>query len=402
MPSDPLATAIGCTYMKSALAPDPTSPPDTPMAPLNPQRERRILGLNTAVVLGSLLFFSLVLELSARIFIHFYPAWGHWQVSWPRLADPDNIWWDPDAELFWRLKPNMERLGTNRYGLRGADFPVEKPPGVLRVVSIGDSSAFGCASPNLRPEETYAARLESLLNEHDSTHRWHVINAGVPGYTSLQGLRYLPRLERFAPDAIVVYFGRNDRLLEPYSDADRSIENAALGNFVLSALGRSKFCMCVGNALIRAETVLLGKAELPNRSDYVPRVSPTKFRQNLSQIVQMGNKWGAPVFVMPYVLKGRRKNLYSLEGPLKYDVGGACVVDFLGPWRTYLEQNGEPPEAIMADTFHPNAIGHRLIAQTLFEAFVEHGLVAADQAPTSTTIRSPESALERPLPIPHG
>ena len=362
------------------VGPNPDAPSGANCAEIEEasRPRRRMLNANTALALGSLLFFSLILEATARFFVAYHPSWGHWQVTWPRLADPNNIWWDVDAELFWRLKPNSKRHETNKYGCRGTDFPVEKPPGVRRVLSIGDSSAFGAAKPNLRAEQTYAARLESLLNTHDATCRWHVINAGVPGYTSLQGLRYLPRLERFKPDAIVVYFGRNDRILEPYSDADRPVGNAALGNFVLSVLGRSKFCVCFGNVLIRGKTIFMGRAELPPESEYVPRVSPAEFQQNLRQIAQIGREWEAPVFIMPYVQHDGKGNLYCLDQFLRYDVGGVHIVDFFGRWQAYLDSTGEGPEAIMADTIHPNVIGHQLIAQALFEAFMDQALVEAD------------------------
>ncbi len=45
------------------------------------------------------------------------------------------------------------------------------------------------------------------------------LNAGVPGYTSFQGMRYLlERSEKFAPDLVTMYFGFNDYLRVTYLD----------------------------------------------------------------------------------------------------------------------------------------------------------------------------------------
>src|SRR6266404_4190437 len=94
-----------------------------------------------------------------------------------------------DAKLFWRLKPNQDcytKIGhkavhINSNGTRGPEFTVEKPPGTIRILSLGDSRTFGWG---LTDEETYSRRLRNLLQNYAGDGRTvEVINAGVNAWS---------------------------------------------------------------------------------------------------------------------------------------------------------------------------------------------------------------------------
>ena len=89
---------------------------------------------------------------------------------------------------------------TNRYGLRDEeDFPATPPPGEYRVLSLGDSIAFGLRIP---ARAHYTKLLERRLNEESSGVRYRVINGAGPGfspsgyylYLKNEGLHLKPRL----------------------------------------------------------------------------------------------------------------------------------------------------------------------------------------------------------------
>jgi lysophospholipase L1-like esterase len=117
-----------------------------------------------------------------------------------------------DALLFWRLKPNRhkESVGrvTNSLGLRGPEVPVKKGD-EFRILSLGESTTYGW---KVAYEECYSALLETQLGSVEGK-PVRVINAGVPGYTIVQGYAYLKyRGVRLEPDAVMLYFGYNDFL----------------------------------------------------------------------------------------------------------------------------------------------------------------------------------------------
>jgi hypothetical protein len=98
-------------------------------------------------------------------------------------------------------------LRTNSYGLRGPDVIVPKPPGVYRVLCLGDDATFAA---EVLEQETFCHKLEVHL-QADSPLQVEVVNAGVPGYCPLLSwLQFRQSLLALQPDAVVLHFGMSD------------------------------------------------------------------------------------------------------------------------------------------------------------------------------------------------
>lgn len=68
-------------------------------------------------------------------------------------------------------------------------------------------------SPSIlnKPGEAFPKQLEALLRTNFPGREIEVLNAGIHGYTSYQGLAQLKyRLVRYQPDLVIVQFGIND------------------------------------------------------------------------------------------------------------------------------------------------------------------------------------------------
>lgn len=107
------------------------------------------------------------------------------------------------------------RIHTNAQGLRAdREITREKPPGVHRVLCLGDSFTFG---PFVDNHETYSAQLQGLLNaaRADSV---QVINAGFSGWTLPDQLDYLQEKGlALKPDLVLLQIYVNDvRELAPF------------------------------------------------------------------------------------------------------------------------------------------------------------------------------------------
>lgn len=88
--------------------------------------------------------------------------------------------------------------------LAGCDAPKHAmlPPGAT-VLVLGDSISYGVGAA---PGEDFPTLLAAATG-------WQVINAGVPGDTTADGLRRLPELlDRHAPQLLLVALGGNDIL----------------------------------------------------------------------------------------------------------------------------------------------------------------------------------------------
>jgi hypothetical protein len=101
-------------------------------------------------------------------------------------------------------------IRINAFGLRGADVSLEKPPGVYRIMMLGDSTTLGWGVPL---EDTTARLLERELEAaaHGSQRRFEVLNAGVGNYNTVQEVAsYRQKGRRFKPDLVVLVYFIND------------------------------------------------------------------------------------------------------------------------------------------------------------------------------------------------
>ncbi len=117
---------------------------------------------------------------------------------------PSHTW---DGDPYGTLPPGarMTYPHIGEDGLRGPDVAADESRPIALVV--GDSFTFGEGVPL---EETFVHRAESLLAERGSTPA-RLVNAGIPGYGTLEETARLPSLaERLRPRVVVLVFVPND------------------------------------------------------------------------------------------------------------------------------------------------------------------------------------------------
>jgi lysophospholipase L1-like esterase len=128
-----------------------------------------------------------------------------------------------DAFVLWRNTPNARKtqpVNPRPYGRhavwtiendsRGYRGPERRGAGdVFRVLCLGDSVTFGF---NVDQPAPFPRQLEMLLRERLPERQIEVVNAGVPGWSWVQGLRFLEAEGmRLAPDLVVAAHGTNDQ-----------------------------------------------------------------------------------------------------------------------------------------------------------------------------------------------
>src|SRR5689334_2151285 len=121
------------------------------------------------------------------------------------------------------LPPEFQRNPTwhidlNSHGDRTIEYPEAKTTGTVRIACIGDSWTFGM---NVNQDQTYPARLAAAMRSADPQTQYEVLNFGVLGYSSFQGLQLLKeRVLALAPDVLAIGFGMNDSEVAGYRDRD--------------------------------------------------------------------------------------------------------------------------------------------------------------------------------------
>ncbi len=107
---------------------------------------------------------------------------------------------EPDPVLLWRP---VARSPYGHQRFKGPDVAVRKPAGLTRIMAYGDSNTDGPI------DGAWPSRLAAILRNEGP--RREVINAGVTGYSSYQGLqRFREDVGVYSPDVVLVSFGWND------------------------------------------------------------------------------------------------------------------------------------------------------------------------------------------------
>ena len=167
---------------------------------------KKLVG-NVVLVLATLAICGLVGELVVRV------AFKQQTVLFPRYHT-DFQYGDyslrgirPSSEFWHTSVDGQWRFVTNNRGLRDTrNFPYEKPTGVVRVLSLGDSHTQGY---EVRQEATFSSVLERYLKAHSVEAQ--VLNAGVSGFSTAEELAYLvSEGYKYKPDVVVVGFYAND------------------------------------------------------------------------------------------------------------------------------------------------------------------------------------------------
>lgn len=163
------------------------------------------------------------------LLIHSLPS--NLRVRLPVGTMAPKVWEGKDA--YWQLTVNSQKIRAPRE-------IAAKTAGSFRILCLGDSITFGL---DVDDNQTYPHQLEQILKQTTSApSKPEVINAGVWGYTSRQGLIYLrEKLLQFHPDLVIIEFGFNDSNAAMLSfNKDRKI---MAGNIRNGSPARSATCI---------------------------------------------------------------------------------------------------------------------------------------------------------------
>jgi lysophospholipase L1-like esterase len=141
------------------------------------------------------------------------PGRDDWRLA--TITGDDNR--EPDPVLLWRP---VARKPYSAQRFKGPTVAVPKPSNVFRVMCYGDSLTDG------PPKGGWPTWLRALLTQYPPVpnRRFEVLNAGVAGYTSHQGLlRFRQEVDQYDPDVVFVSFGWNDAA-EAIGRPDRSFQ----------------------------------------------------------------------------------------------------------------------------------------------------------------------------------
>jgi lysophospholipase L1-like esterase len=288
-----------------------------------------------------------------------------------------------DRDLFWRFRPDQvvtskffegKTYRINSLGLRGDEInPIKTKK---RIIALGNSCTFGW---RVSDQETYAKLLEALLNGE-----YEVINAGIPGYTSLQGKRFFEKeLVDLQPDIVLILFAWNDHWAAANQIADKDQQ------FPPQIIITCQNILSQFHFYRLLKKLLLSEVEKPpdslfDRQAPVYRVGLDDFKENLKQICRMARSVGATPILLTssipslttYYPPGSRSPMHRYHEKYNQvirDLSTSENIDLVDLAREFDRYNDLYDDA-PNDPIHFNARGHSIAAELIAKYIHENHL----------------------------
>jgi lysophospholipase L1-like esterase len=311
--------------------------------------------LRAAVVLGAILVGGVLTELALR-------ASGY-QYSPVKIGTNVNsdfreqhafhdrhLVYDPD--LIWR--PLSGQFSPfNPQGFRGATIDPDKRAGTYRIIAIGDSNTFGW---DVDEGANWPSQLQALFAA--SKPGTEVINGGVWGYSSFQGLQRFKEMLAFHPDIVLVSFGGNDAHPVTVPDAEYVRRHDRIER-ITRATRKLRLAQLAVAVWDRAQMMTGGGA-------LEPRVGLDDFKAHLLDIVREGRAAGVRVVLLtrPYVGASTDpaswKTLAPAYNAATIEAGRENNVAVIDVYTAFKDQ----PD-VFDDEAHFGVKGHRMAAELL-------------------------------------
>lgn len=261
---------------------------------------------------------------------------------------------------------------SNRLGYRDRDHETAKPPGVWRIVVLGDSIGAGLRVE--RFEDTFPPILERLLR--DQGVNAEVINLSVSGYNTQQEVETLiEKGLQYRPDLVLVAYSLTDRervdgdILKTLLEAERSQEG---GSAVRAhpLLLRSALYRFVRYRVAPPRAAAASDAELQRLTDLV---SGDTVAEYFARLDDLGGAEGFQVVIAVFPRIVRNFGRYRFADQHEHvrnlsATHGFVHLDLLPEFARCREAS---PEPIGADNYHPSAYGHRCAAEAMARVILE-------------------------------
>lgn len=276
---------------------------------------------------------------------------------------------EPDPVLLWRP---IDRWPYTSQRFKGPEVRPVKPAGTFRILCYGDSNTDG-------PDRGgWPERLQAILPAGGG---YEILNAGVAGYTSHQGLlRFRGEAGRYQPDLVLVSFGWND----PAPALEAPDKDYLMPSPWRVALER----WLIHYRFYRVARYYLRPQAPAPRNVVIPRVSREDYLENMKGFVDTARAHDVEVV---FLTRPHRE----LEATLREDAGSwkSRIPDYNQDLRRFAREAGvlvidvqgnfsSRPD-LFVDECHFTPAGHRKMAALLYDALSRAGDLSLGGVPSS-------------------
>jgi lysophospholipase L1-like esterase len=320
-----------------------------------------------------------------------------------------------DKDLFYRPKPDSTftmmipqgdiiKFNINSLGFRGDEFSFQKRNNQIRIICMGDSSTFGF---NLNLEDTYEEKLKKIIYDNKVKPDCEIINAGVIGYSSYQGLLYYKKdIEKMKPDILIFSFGANDSTEETIYDVNR---RNFLNDMQIKELlyHYYKTCSFICDILHKIKRISNQKPKNVKNVPLVVRVSLDEYKRNLEKLILYCKDEGTTLIFLPISIPVSYSKIMQ-EVAYDHNIGFIDMEEvFKKHYYKFISEKStlyknihftnifqkkisakasksfDSPDMdsirewnyLFMDSYHPTPCGNLIIAEELYKYIIEHGIL---------------------------
>jgi lysophospholipase L1-like esterase len=263
---------------------------------------------------------------------------------------------------------------SNSLGYRDTEHAVAKPPGVYRVVVLGDSIAAGLKV--LRYDRTFAPVLEKLLRQAGVPAE--VINLSVSGYNTQQEVETLrDKGLRYRPDLVVVAYSLTDRervdgdILKTLLEAERQKGGIAPVSAVADPLLLHSALYRFFRYRVLAPHPGTDDAELRRAVDLISGDTVAEYFGVLARLARE-SRFQVVIAVFPRLPHSFQGYPYGDQHRYVADLSaryGFHHLDLLEPFIRC--RQAAPERRLGIDGYHPAPYGHHCAAAAMAELILE-------------------------------
>ncbi len=307
------------------------------------------------------------------------------------------------SSAHWYDRPQFYYNPPASRSLRGMTHDAKKPDGAFRIAVVGDSYSFG---PFLQFDDTFARRLERMLNLNEGGRVVEVPNYGIPALSTSHEIKEIERALGDKPDLILLQITLNDPEVKYYAPTGIQVKRNPMGALVVEE--RAGWLSRHSRLAAFIAGRLHNSASHREYIDYFHRlyvdpVGMARYRKSLSRIVELCEKRKVRLAAIVFPLFGTRvdenypfRDLHEIIHK-ELESRGVPFLDLTESFR------GIPPERLQVmpgEDFHPNEIGHRIAAESIYRWLVHGGLVPGELGKTSFYRERDQIELKEELKIP--
>ncbi len=255
-------------------------------------------------------------------------------------------------------------IDYNRKGFRDIEHTLDKPPGTSRLLTIGDSFAFGWGLNSI--EDRFGEQLAAKLQEKRGSN-WESINASDYDTHTLDHIEFLKRTISYEPDIIILIYVFNDidylSSVTPRPDFYSRLK-------LTSILFRNFYLFQEAYFRFRMLKVKYKESNDKEPDPYIDTALVSKHLKDISEFIELGEKNGALVWVVPFdisiVSESHRNSRYK-DFVVQLEAAGIPVISLEAAFEKFEFSKLK----VNKYDSHPNGFANRIAAEKAAYFIVE-------------------------------